>query len=223
MKACSCVNAPCFDSCCSFQPHIQFLSTLPNSSLGSIFLLFICQACRAPQSSSELRRASSPPPLHGRRAGIIGNNGEVLARVNHSGRNGAKVGGARRGRGAKGERKDDEEPERLDGRQKVSRGRRRRGGQKSASGRKRREEGRRDEERSSAWTRISKMVKQRGRREGEPSRNSCEPASPIGWRLSRWPLGCRLFPSRTSFQRQVDLCVTLLPLHKHTHTLGCQR
>lgn len=77
---------------------------------------------RAPQSSAEpLRR----PPLHGRRAGIIGNNGAVLARVNHSGRNGAKVGGARRGRGAKGERKDDEGPERRDGRQKVSRGRRR--------------------------------------------------------------------------------------------------
>lgn len=92
--------------------------------------------------------------------------------MNHSGRNGAKVGGSRRGRGAKGERKDDGGPERLDGRQNVSRGRRRRGGQKSASGRKRREEGRRDEGRSSAWTQITKIVKQRGRREGERSRNS---------------------------------------------------
>lgn len=203
-----------FSHTCSFSQLCQTAVWDPfffSSSVTHLALL------RAPQSVF----AASP----GRCAGIIGNNGAVIARANHSGRNGAKVGGARRGGGARGERKDDEGPERLDGRQKVSRGRRRRGGQKSASGRKRREEGRRDEERSSAWTQITKIVKQRGRREGEPSRNSREPASPIGWRLSRWPLGCRLFPSRTSFQRQVDLCVTLLPLHTHTHTHtpGCQR
>lgn len=53
---------------------------------------------RAPQS---LFPASS-----GRRVGIIGNNGAVIAGAKHSGRSGGKEGGADRGRRAKGERKD---------------------------------------------------------------------------------------------------------------------